>query len=276
MNIKILNTQKSYLVIFIILFLSMSSYAQKGWEVGGWVGTSQYYGDLNNRINIQDPGIALGLLGRYNFNHRVSWRGGLSFGRVGADDATSDNNFNRNRNLNFQSNLFDFSSGLEFNFFPYLHGSTDRYYTPYIFAGLNIFRFNPTTELNDQTYNLQEYGTEGQSLGSEYGLINGGFLLGGGFKWDINYDWSFNVEISYRSLWTDYLDDVSTVYPDFDLLTNQRGEIAAQLSDRSLVEGIGVLGRQRGDSTNNDRYVFFSFGIMKYFGRLECPAISDF
>ncbi len=275
MNIKILNTLSSFLTLALVLILSMSCSAQKGWEVGGWIGASQYYGDLNDGINVKDPGLALGFLGRYNFNHRVSWRAGLSYGRVGADDASSDNNFNRNRNLSFQSNLFDLSTAFEFNFFPYIHGSDDRYYTPYIFAGLNIFRFNPTTNLDDETYNLQEYGTEGQSLGSEYGLINGGFLLGGGFKWDINYDWSFNVEISYRSLWTDYLDDVSTVYPDLDLITSQRGEIAARLSDRSLVEGIGVQGRQRGNSTNNDRYVFLSIGIMKYFGRLECPAISD-
>ena len=97
----------------------------------------------------------------------------------------------------------------------------------------------------------------------------------GGFKWDINYDWSINIELSYRSLWTDYLDDVSTVFPDIDNLESQRGATAASLSNRALVDGIAEEGRQRGDSTRNDQYVFVGVGVMKYFGRLECPKISD-
>ena len=31
-----------------------------------------------------------------------------------------------------------------------------------------------------------------------------------------SYEWSFEFEISARKLFTDYLDDVSTAYPDID------------------------------------------------------------
>lgn len=261
--------------IILICFFCTSLQAQKGWEVGGWLGTSQYYGDLNDKINLSDLGVAGGALARFNFNNRISVRGGLSYARLSAEDANSDNNFNRNRNLSFKSSVMDASGALEFNFFPYTHGSNDEFYTPYIFAGMSLFRFNPMAELDGETYELQPLGTEGQPLGSEYSRVNGGWLLGGGFKWDINYDWSINIELSYRSLWTDYLDDVSTVFPDLDDLESQRGATAASLSNRALLDGIAEEGRQRGDSTRNDQYVFVGVGVMKYFGRLECPKISD-
>lgn len=265
-----------FLQLLLICLTLSTAHAQKGMELGGWIGASQYYGDLNDGVKPQDPGLAAGFLARYNYNNRISIRGGLSYAQVGADDAESDNNFNRNRNLSFSSSIIDATGAFEFNFFPYTHGSTDEWFTPYLYGGLSIFRFNPKAELNGTTYELQPLGTEGQDLGGEYGRISAGLTIGGGLKWDINYDWSFNVELSYHSTRTDYLDDVSTTYPNFTSLGNQRGQTAVDLSNRALVDGIGVPGRQRGDSTSKDKYVFFSVGIMKYFGRLECPAISDF
>jgi hypothetical protein len=92
-------------------------WGQKGYELGGWVGGAVYYGDLNTTLWPRKPGLAAGLTARYNFNTRVSLRSSLNFGRIAGDDALSDNNFERNRNLSFRSNIFDLTSGIEFNFF---------------------------------------------------------------------------------------------------------------------------------------------------------------
>ncbi|MFN8319760.1 MAG: hypothetical protein U0V54_10100 [Saprospiraceae bacterium] len=91
------------------------------------------------------------------------------------------------------------------------------------------------------------------------------------FKWDLNRDISFNIEFSTRRLFTDYIDDVSTVYADNATILNRRGDIAAQLADRSLVDGIGVAGRQRGNSRDNDTLLFIGFGVMRYLGILNAP-----
>ena len=53
-------------------------------------------------------------------------------------------------------------------------------------------------------------------------------------------------------------------------------DIAAALSDRSGIEGFATPGRQRGDSTTKDKYVVIGIGIMRYFGFLPCPKISNF
>ena len=100
-------------------------------------------------------------------------------------------------------------------------------------------------------------------------------MVGAGYKWDITYDLSLNIEYSYRILFTDYLDDVSGTYPSQSELSATRGVIAASLSDRSVIY-LGQEGNQRGNSKDNDSYTFLGISIMKYFGRIECPKISDF
>lgn len=265
-----------FLVVFgLFLFLYNNGFSQKGYELGGWLGTSFYYGDLNNRLAIQKPGLAGGLNYRRNFNTRISFMTSLSYGRVGGDDANSPNNYEQNRNLSFSSSIIDLSGVLEFNFFDYIHGSKDEYYTPYIFVGLSAFRYNPTAKLNDQKYNLRDFGTEGQLTGDEYGSFSGSLIVGGGWKWDLTDDWSLNAHIRYHKIFTDYLDDVSNTFPDKTSLRDLRGDIAVQLSDRSLIEGIGEAGRQRGNNKDNDAFFFVGISLMRYFGNLECPRISE-
>lgn len=260
--------------LLISLTFSNIIYSQKGNELGGHVGLSYYFGDLNTNYNLTSPGIAIGIKARRNFNERVSIAAGLDFGQISASDSKSNNNFERTRNLDFSSNVFDLNFTFEFNFFPYIHGSQDFFYTPYLFGGFSIFKFDPTTELDGQKYHLRDLGTEGQFSGGEYGLISGAFVYGFGFKWDINRDWSFNAHLSGRNVMSDYVDDVSENYPDFNSLASLRGQEAVALSNRSLDPDFAQTGSQRGNGKSNDVVYFISFGIMKYFGTLDCPAIS--
>lgn len=263
-----------YLLI-LFLFLSVHIQAQKGWELGGWLGTSYYLGDLNTEFRLNRPGLAGGLMARYNFNTRISSSTSLNYGRIRAKDEDSSNSYERMRNLSFYSNVFDLSSSMEFNFFNYVHG-TDEWYTPYVFGGFSVFSYNPKAELNGETYSLRSFTTEGQLDGESYGNIHAAFNVGIGMKWDINENWSFNVSLGSRKVFTDYLDDVSTSYPDQNTLTLTQGPIASQLSDRSGIDGFATQGRQRGDSKENDSYHFIGIGLMRYFGSLECPKISKF
>lgn len=270
-----------FLVLPIAFLLcSVSATAQYGWEAGGWAGISYYFGDLNTEFRLNRPALAGGINARYNFNKRLCMKLAASYGSVSADDVESSNTFERARNLNFQTDIIDGTAQFEFNFFTYTHGSKDEFYTPYLFAGLSVFHFNPMTEYNGELVELRPLGTEGQFKGTEYSSVSAALAYGAGIKIDLSYRWSINLEISSRLLRTDYLDDVSTVYPDLDDLAKARGDIAADLSDRSiLIEGvndtsIGEPGRQRGNSEDNDSFVFLGFSLMYYFGDLRCPPYS--
>lgn len=270
-----LSVNKNLAFFILCTVFASISFGQKGEEIGGYIGTSFYYGDLNTTLKIQKPGLAAGIFAKKNLNNRISLRGGLNFARVRASDSKSTNNFEKNRNLSFRSNIWDLSGGIEFNFMEHIHGSVDNWYTPYLYVGFSVFYYNPTAELDGTRYSLRDLGTEGQAQGDEYFTISTALALGAGFKWDISHDVSVQTEITFRYLFTDYLDDVSTVYPNFSDLESARGATAVALSDRSLIDGIGVEGRQRGNSRNNDTYVVFGIGLTKYFGHIQCPKISE-
>ena len=248
---------KVFFQFLVISCLAFSLNAQKGIELGAWLGLAHYYGDLQTELAITDPGLAGGLNLRYNFDDRISLKSSFNVGRLSASDEDSQNTFERQRNLRFHSNIFDFTAQAEFNFLSYIHGSKDHFFTPYLFAGMSVFAFSPKTELEGETFNLRDFGTEGQPINEEYGRFSFAPMIGLGLKWDINIDWSFNIELSIHSSQTDYLDDVSGIYPDLNELRTTRGLQAVNLSDRSIGGGIGEPGRQRGNSRNNDTYVFF-------------------
>lgn len=259
---------------------TISVFGQRGWEAGGWLGASHYFGDLNTNFDVSSPGLAGGLIARFNFDERIALKFSGNIANVSGDDAKSNNSFERARNLSFRSLVYEGTAQLEFNFLPYVHGSADEYYTPYLFAGFTVLNFNPQAQLNGEWYDLRPLGTEGQFRGEEYYSTTAAFAYGGGFKFDINYRLSLNFEIAGRYLSTDYLDDVSKSYPDQGDLESLRGPIAVEFSDRSIIipgvnEGdIGDEGRQRGSNQSNDSYFMIGIGLVYYFGDLKCPPYT--
>ena len=276
---------------FLLIGLSLPTYAQQGAEFGAFIGGAHYFGDLNSNYRISDPKFAFGLVGRYNFNERIALKLAGSVGKIAASDTDSNNTFEKRRNLDFQSNISDISAQIEFNFLPLFHGSKDQFFSPYLFAGLAVTRFNPQTTYCENSpstpvsqcsgsvrvADLRPLGTEGQFQGEEYYTTSGALAFGAGLKLSLNYEWSINVELSARRMFTDYLDDVSSVYPEPNDLENLRGPLAVALSDRSLTdpEKIGEPGRQRGNNQSKDALAFLTVGIVYYFGDLKCPKGSN-
>jgi len=283
MNIQ--NRFKRYILGFFCGLICFNMQAQEGVEFGGYLGASHYFGDLNTDFSLDNPGLTVGFLGRYNFNERTAIKIAGTVGQVSAFDFDSNNTFEQRRNLDFQSRILDISAQFEFNFLPYFHGSDTEFFTPYLFAGFSITNFNPETEVcnsnpntpaaacngNTSLVSLRPLGTEGQFRGEEYFTTTGGLAFGAGFKLSLNYEWSINVELSGRRLFTDFLDDVSGVYADIDDIQNLRGPVAAALADRSDPI-IGETGRQRGSSSTKDALGFLTVGVVYYFGDLKCPV----
>lgn len=271
-----MNFFKKGFISGLLLFMFITSgTSQNGWEAGFWVGTSHYFGDLNTNFDLTKPGPAAGLTARYLFNERLNFKSSINYAFIRETDVDSPNPFEQSRNLHFRSNIFDMSNQFEFNFLPYVHG-TSYYFSPYFLLGLSVFHYQPQAQYQDSWYNLREYGTEGQIQGEEYFSFSAGLIYGAGIKWDINYRISMNVEVAARWLSTDYLDDVSTVYPNPGEVSSLRGEVGTALSNPSTVDGFGAQGTQRGNSKDNDTYVTTAISFMYYFGQLNCPSINEY
>jgi hypothetical protein len=88
----------------------------------------------------------------------------------------------------------------------------------------------------------------------------------------------FGWELGYRTTFTDYLDDVSTIYPAQDELSSDNRQLAIEMSNRTNAESLANardraiefgqeipnagsfdVGEKRGDATNNDGYLFTQF-----------------
>jgi hypothetical protein len=254
-------------LFLIILFFSTGAFSQSA-EVGLFLGTTTYKGDLNKSLfNPRFIKPAVGILYRKNMNNHWAHRFGFNYGTVVADDAASDDEYQQRRNLSFKSPIFDLHYYLEFNFFPYQIANNQTRFSPFIFGGINGYVFNPKAELNGQWYNLQPLGTEGQGTNAnpgskKYNRLQVAIPFGGGFKFRLSRRVGMTIEAGARRLYTDYLDDVSTVYPDQDVLMAANGEIAVLLSDRSVDgQALDNENRQRGNASDRDWYMFTGFTL---------------
>ncbi|MBP8725052.1 MAG: outer membrane beta-barrel protein [Saprospiraceae bacterium] len=273
-----LHLHRPVAILGFVLLALQPLLSQRGPELGVWLGSSQYFGDLNNLYRFDQPGLAGGITGRYNFDSRIAARMQLNYHRLAGDDAHSRNAFDLRRNLSFFANVFELATALEFNFFPLRHGSREDFITPYMYGGYSFFYYQPMTHYQGESVSLRELGTEGQLPGQEYNEIAGAWLIGGGLKVDISSNWSLNLDLGYRLASTDYLDDVSGYFPDYLELQTNRGDLAVALADRSVeVDGLPAIGRtgtQRGDHRERDAFLNFGVNLVCYFGKLRCPPIS--
>ncbi|MEM6966082.1 MAG: DUF6089 family protein, partial [Bacteroidota bacterium] len=268
-NRNLNNMNKPFITIFFtLLFFPFFSFSQY-YEAGATVGMAGYNGDLSpvKRTNIGELNPMVGVFGKYNFNKFLSLRLGGNFAQVSADDAEAGDEGRANRNLSFKSRIIEGSLILEFNILGYQPYNLERPWSPYVFAGVSVFNFNPRAELDGEWYDLQPLGTEGQGLSSfpdreKYSLTEFAIPMGGGIKYAVNDLWNIGIEAGLRITFTDYLDDVSTTYVD-DVLLVENSEIAAALANRS---GSPVsTGQARGNPLSDDLYGFIGVFISRNF-----------
>lgn len=235
------------------------------------LGGSYYMGELNPGKQFYRAKPAGGLLYRKNFNPRYALKLNVLYGTIEAYDADSESKSQQQRNLSFRSQVFDFSTQIEFNFLPFTIGNKEKSFSPYIFGGISIFKYNPEAALNGEWYKLQPLKTEGH----KYSLVQPAFPFGLGLKLSIGDKFALGMEWGLRRTFNDYIDDVSTTYADPDQLREENGEIAVMLADRSLVNNGENTGLQRGNSKNNDWYSFAGLTLtFKLLGKEQCVGVN--
>ncbi|MBK7689638.1 MAG: hypothetical protein IPK62_06000 [Bacteroidetes bacterium] len=276
--------------LLILLLLPFVAVAQKHHEVGIFGGTSSYYGDLQQKLFPKEGYRAAGgLTYKYFMHPNVGLRFGATYASLYGADSTSEAPAIRNRNLNFQTNLFEVNGGLEVNMLPV---DFDEFkFSPYLFAGLAVFYYNPyTIGTNDEKIYLRPLSTEGQGLRQYpsrkiYSLVNVGVPLGAGLKVMIGNTVLISTEIGFRYTATDYLDDVSKSYVNMDTLFRYKGKQSVDLSFRT--DELPIWDENypndkfvRGDNMKKDWYwfaginiaiYFESFGNIERYKKTRCP-----
>ncbi|MEO6681446.1 MAG: DUF6089 family protein [Ginsengibacter sp.] len=271
---------------FLILVFSLHGHAQMNeyeqqCEFGITAGLAHYFGDLNNRGNLNRPKIALGAFVRKQFGNYSSVRLSAHYALLGYSDIYSDNSFQIRRNLSFNTNIFEIALQGDFNFFKFIPTDPSHSFTPYATLGVGFFGYDPYAFYNNKKVYLRPLATEGEGFykgRKSYGNIAMCFPIGFGLKYAINEKVNLSFEVTHRFTTTDYIDDVSTTYIGVDKFPSSSGgkSLAAIMQDRSAEIGapIGIEGRQRGFSKQKDQYIIAEFGVSFNITSYRCPTVK--
>ena len=287
--------KRLFSVLFVIIFVGIAatSYAQKKKfkypyaALGIFGGTTHYQGDLDdngfdwwnvfvpgpnnnvgNPFKLLRPAVGANFIYKFHPNMFLELR--FHQGWIGADDKNETDPFRKRRNLNFSSHITEFSAVLGYEFYRNERRFVFRKpVSPYIFAGVAVFNFNPKAmpedawfEINDdvtaklnalgvkkgEKRALHPLGTEGQYLNDPegiypepYSLTQIAIPLGAGMRFALKKRLDLYFTVGLRKTFTDYLDDVSAqLYPDPIALMQSKYPEAALFSDRSIYSAYGA------------------------------------
>ncbi len=197
---------------------SYSQQINKRYELGVLIGQAGYLGDLNKSdFFSKEPNLGVGLLGRYYYNERWTFRGGLTFGKLTGSDANYSDR--TGRGFKTTSPITDLAATVEWDFLGKKRFSYDtstyqvkfkRTLSPYFFTGLGLAFTNPKADFTGTSTTLAQYrqgATTDQN--AKYSHTNLAIPVGFGVKYDINENFVIALEAGFRFAFSDYLDGIS-------------------------------------------------------------------
>jgi len=254
-----------HLLIFLIVNNCLLQAQRIHMGVAG--GFANYNGDLLDKVYPKKlTNGFIGLTVQYELQDQILLRGSYSFARVNGSDSYSSKQVLQQRNLQFESTISEFAVVGEY----YLFNLYEKRFSPYGFIGLAVFHFDPYTyDSVGRKVFLKPLSTEGQGIypnKKPYSLWQPAIPFGGGIKFAITENLRIGFEFGLRKLFTDYLDDVSTSYPNEADLLAARGQTAVDFSYRGDEYPGGdtnfpTKDTQRGSAAQKDNYYFTGINI---------------
>ncbi len=248
---------KKLVVIAVLILAPMLAKAQYYWEFGGGFGAANFLGEMGGEeltrrdfvadMKLTQTRTALNGFVRYKLNPMFSIKGNVSWAVVRGADSLCTNAPRYYRNLNFKNNLIEAFGEFEWFFYEVNDlGHTYRYkdnFRAYIGLGAGAVYHNPKAWYNDEWVDLRPLTTEGV----RYTKVTFIIPASAGVYFTINKKYRIGWNVTWRTAFTDYLDDVSTTYADPASLPNAD---AVALADRTDHAAANAFGLQAGYGTN--------------------------
>ncbi|QLE01611.1 hypothetical protein HX109_08540 [Galbibacter sp. BG1] len=225
------------LTVAIMLITTMSS-AQM-FEVGAFVGGSNYIGDVGSSRYINPNGFAAGGVFKWNVSQRYAYRASFTFSTLHAADRDSNNSARQQRDYSFSNGVLEGSIGMEFNFIEFDLSDFSRSVTPYLYGGASVI-------LHDELY----YVTNNAQVSGEKTTF--AIPMAIGVKGKIGTRFVLAAEVGARYTFTDNLDgsNPNTLLPNNDDL-------------------------KFGNIFSDDWYVFSGLTLTYTFGKRPCYSCYD-
>lgn len=221
--------KRFFLILFVFGITNLNAQIH---EIGGFLGGSNYVGDIGKTNYINPNEIAFGLIYKWNRSPRHAWRFSLTQANLSGDDAKSSVSGRKQRGYKFKNSITEFSAGLEFNFFDFNLHQMERKMTPYVYTGISYFTYNELFIVSGET--KKDYGDSTFAIPMIVGV-----------KSNITRNLILGAEVGVRYTLTDNLDG-----------SNPKNENLEPL--------------RFGNLNSNDWYVFSGFTLTYTFGEKPC------
>jgi len=250
--------------------------SQRNWslhkkELQIGIGATQFNGDLGGAegigrdysikdIDWPSTGVAFWLGYRQRFHPYFATTTSLCVFNLKGDDQYSEEPMRNARSLHFRTLAIEVQQRLEFIFaanekfgstfnLPGHYSKKNRSQQYYVFAGLGLCYFNPKAQNeNGEWTALRPLRTENQD--KKYLPVTLTMPMGIGFRMGVSKMWRVGIELAYVKTFSDYIDDVSTVYADPSDLSPE----AVYLSNPAVGNPSFATGEKRGDPNQKDAY----------------------
>ncbi len=222
-----------FFLIIISLFIIKNADAQI-YEVGVFLGGSNFIGDVGATNYISPNKSALGVLAKWNRSARHSFRASIIFSDLEGLDRKSDDPRRIERDYSFSTSILEVSVGMEFTFLDFDLHKPGRKGTPYLYSGITLanhdnYYFSPAGEFTSEN-------TSSWAMGIPMVL---------GYKTNISNHLILAAEIGARYTFSDGLD--------------------GSVPNSKELESLSF-----GNTNSNDWYVFSGITLTYTFGRRPC------
>ena len=249
--------RKSSLLLSLTILLCSTALAQR-WSLGLGTGFSQYVGDIRDQSAsaMLRPTASVGF--HYKTAGRLHWSFNAAFTGLKASDANATDT--KSRGLSFGTPLAEVSALARVDL------RKGKRITPYLTAGTALFFVDPWAEAaNGDKVKLYPLSTGGQGLAQypdvkDHSKANLSLPFGGGFDIALANGMHLEMDVILRKTFTDYIDDLGSIYPDRTVLTAARGAQAVTYAWRGT-GAYPAAGSARGDADNMDWYSSFNIRL---------------
>lgn len=228
---------KRLITLFFLLTNHLIGFSQIH-EMGMFLGGSNTISDLGSTHFIYSNSPAFGLIYKWNLTTRYALRASFITSKLKSSDYYANDLSRFNRFFEIDNKVFEFSAGMEVNFFDFNLHNQNREFSPYFFTGINYFQY--------QLFTIRE-GLSSIDINKYDSALEFSIPAIIGIKFSINNSFVLSFETGIRYSLTDNIDG-----------SNPIGQFENDIQVK------------HGELYNNDWYVFTGIALSYTFGRQPC------
>jgi hypothetical protein len=222
------------LVILLVAFTLAQTVNAQLHEIGGYIGYSNFIGDVGSTNYINPNHLAYGVIYKWNRSERHSFRASITRTLLEGKDINSDDPSRQLRGLQFTNTITELSVGIEYTFWEFNLHKIEPQATPYLSTGISYFSYDALfLENND----LVKFGDDNTFA----------IPMIVGYKMTLGSQFVLGFEVGARYTFTDGIDGSNPV------------------NDKAEFDNLKF-----GNINSNDWYMFMGLTFTYTFGKKPC------